>query len=234
MTAFGPQLPGFEDLWRIQARTADAQAIAGDAEYRQAVADRQATEIAFNRAQEREAPGGGWAAVDGWMHPYYAARTGPGPDHQANLDQLAADAAEAADIHGPASPEHDAAMDAFAEVEEEEEEEADQQICPALPGFEELWAAQERAAELTETGTDAEYATAIAERQHTEAAFLQNLDRQLDAALAEPDASAEQAFYGSHAENGHAARWGPDGPECDSCAEQYRPPAQAEREAEAG
>ena len=141
------------------------------------------------------------------------------------LDQLAADAVEAADVQGPASPEHDAAMDAFAEAEEE----ADQQIGPALPGFEELWAAQERAAELTETGTDAEYATAIAERQQTEAAFLQNLDRQLDAALGEPDAAAEHAFYGSHAENGHAARWGPDGTECDSCGEQYRAPALPER-----
>jgi hypothetical protein len=35
------------------------------------------------------------------------------------LDQLAADAAEAADVYGLASPEHDAAMDAFAEAEEE-------------------------------------------------------------------------------------------------------------------
>ena len=90
------------------------------------------------------------------------------------LDQLAADAAEAADVHGPASREHDAAMDAFAEAEEE----ADQQIGR--------------------------------------------------------DAATQQAFYGWHAEYGHAARWGPDGPECDSCFEQYRPPAQPEREAEAG
>jgi maltose-binding protein MalE len=71
----------------------------------------------------------------------------------------------------------DAYPDAFAEAEEEAAP------GPQLPGFEELWAAQERAAELTETGTDAEYEAAVAERQQTEAAFLHNIDRQLDAAL---------------------------------------------------
>ena len=37
----------------------------------------------------------------------------------ARLDQLAADCAEAADTHGVDSPEHDAAMGAYAEYEAE-------------------------------------------------------------------------------------------------------------------
>jgi hypothetical protein len=70
--------------------------------------------------------------------------------------------------------------DAFTEPEQDAGT-----IGPQLPGFEELWAAQERAAVMAETGTgtDAEYEAAVAERQQTEAAFLHNIDRQLDAAL---------------------------------------------------
>jgi hypothetical protein len=41
------------------------------------------------------------------------------PDGQARLDQLAHEAATAAEIHGPESPEHDRAMGAYAEAEEE-------------------------------------------------------------------------------------------------------------------
>lgn len=44
---------------------------------------------------------------------------GMGHIPSARLDQLAADAAAAADQHGVASREHDLAMDAYAEAEEE-------------------------------------------------------------------------------------------------------------------
>lgn len=45
-------------------------------------------------------------------------------DREANADQLAADAAAAADMHGVASREHDLAMDAHAEYVKEHQLEA--------------------------------------------------------------------------------------------------------------
>jgi hypothetical protein len=66
--------------------------------------------------------GADWAGR-GFSTPYPDPEMEPGQEAQARLDQLAADCADAADAHGVDSPEHDAAMDAWAESRAEAEPE---------------------------------------------------------------------------------------------------------------
>jgi hypothetical protein len=58
----------------------------------------------------------GWAG-HGFTEPNRESQSAAAASREAALDQAAADAARAAEVHGAASPEHDAAMDAHAELE---------------------------------------------------------------------------------------------------------------------